>query len=291
MRQVLRRIGLPLAVVAAAACQGEPTSTPSGMVHLRVQLTDAPSVDFDSAIVYIGTVTLLPVDGDPVIVTDMGGRFNLLELQNGVTAELGDVNIPAGDYRELRMVVDSAMVGLAAPFEFTDGTTERSLKVPSGSQSGIKVKLRMPDGDSSVPYVTLTPGEMILVVDFDVAQNFKIQGNPNTPAGLKSVLFTPVLRATVRNIAGSIAGTVTSSAEGNPPLAGLTVRATLQGTPEGEDPVEATAETGEDGTYILPFLMPGTWEVKVDGFSADPQNVEVGEGENVTGVNFTGTTT
>lgn len=289
MRHALRRIGLPLAVVAAAACQGEPTSAPSGMVHLRVQLTDAPSVDFDSAIVYIGAVTLLPVEGDPVIVTTMGGRFDLLQLQNGVTAELGDVTIPAGDYRELRLVVDSAIVGLAAPYEFTDGTTERSLKVPSGSRSGIKVKLHSTDADSTVPYVTLTPGEMALVVDFDVARNFKIQGNPDTPAGLKGVLFTPVLRAVVRNVAGSIAGTVTSS-EDDSPLADLTVTATLQGTPPGEE-VVGTGVTNSDGEYVIQFLQPGTYDVLVEGFSADPQEVTVGESENVTGIDFTGTTT
>ena len=88
---------------------------------------------------------------------------------------------------------------------FTDGTTYRSLKVPSGAQSGIKVKLQSTDADTLVPYVTITPGQAILVVDFDVSQNFKIQGNPNTPAGLRSILFTPVLRAVVRNVAGSIA--------------------------------------------------------------------------------------
>lgn len=285
----LRKLALPLALAGAAAC-GDTTSSSTGTAHLRIQLTDAPRVEFDSAVVYISTITLLPVEGDPVVVTDEGGRFDLLDLQNGVTAELGDVDIEPGDYRELRLVVDSAYVGLTPPYEFEDGTTERSLKVPSGSSSGIKVKLRSTDADSLVPYVSITPGETILVVEFDVYQNFKIQGNPNTPAGLKGVLFTPVLRAVVRDVAGSIAGTVTSSADDSP-LPGLTVRATLQGTPAGEDPVEATATTGEDGTYVIHFLSPGTWSVKVDAFTADPQEVTLGEGEQKTGVNFSGTST
>jgi len=290
LRQSIRRLALPMTLMALAAC-GDTTGTAnSGTTMLRVQLTDAPGVEFDSAVVYIGAVTLIPVEGDPILVTDEGGRFDLLQLQNGVTAELGNVEIEPGDYSELRLVVDSAYVGLAPDYEFTDGTTERSLKVPSGSTSGIKVKLRSPDADSMVSYVTITPGETILVVDFDVQRNFKIQGNPNTPAGLKGVLFTPVLRAVVRNTAGSIAGTVTSSADGTP-VAGLTVRATLQGTPEGEDPVEATGVTGDDGTYLIPFLAPGTYDVQVDGFSADPQEVSVGEGEAVTGIDFSGTST
>jgi hypothetical protein len=283
MKRLVAAFVLPLAI---AACTNS-TGTQSGTAHLRVQLTDAPSVAFDSAVVYIGTVTLIPVEGSPIVITDAGGRFDLLDLQNGVTAELGDADIPAGDYSELRLVVDSAVVGLTPPQTFTDGTTYRSLKVPSGAQSGIKVKLRSTDAGTPVSHVTIMPGETILVVDIDVSQNFVIQGNPNTPAGLRSVLFTPVVRAVVRNVAGTITGTVTSETDGAP-LQGLTVRATLQGT----DPaVEVTAVTAEDGTYALRFLAPGTYDVQVDDFSAAPQTVEVGEGQSVTGIDFSGTAT
>lgn len=285
--KALRGIALPLMALVAAAC-GDSTGSETGTAHLRVQLTDAPSVAFDSAVVYIGAVTIFPAEGDPIEVTDSGGVFDLLTLQDGVTAELGDVEIDAGTYTELRLIVDSARVVLADPYEFTDGTDTRSLKVPSGSSSGIKIKLRSMDGDTLVPGVEIVPGETVLVVDFDVYQNFRIQGNPNTAAGLKSVLFTPTLRAVVRNVAGSIAGTVTSSADGSP-LPGLTVRATLQDT-DG-DPVEVTAVTGDDGTYTLMYLAPGTYEVQVDAFSADAQTVDVGENENVTGVDFSGTST
>ena len=278
-------LAAPAATLLLGSCNDATSSSPIDGTNpqaamLRVQITDAPSVDLDSAIVYIGAVTILPDSGQPVVVTDDAGRFDLLQLQNGVTAEIGALAVDSGSYHELRMVVDSAMVGLAPGYEFRDGTTERSLKVPSGSQSGIKVKLRTSGTDSSV---IIAPGETILVVDFDVQQNFKIQGNPNTPAGLQGILFTPVLRAVVSNVAGSIAGTVTSEADGSP-LEGLTVRATLQGTSD-----EVTALTQSDGTYVIQFLAPGTYDVSVDSFSADPQTVEVGEGENVTGVDFSGT--
>lgn len=290
-----RNVALSLAIsVFAGACSGDP-STGTGTATLRIQLTDGPGIEYDSAIVYIGAVTIRPVGGDAILITDEGGRFDLLDLQNGVTAELGELEVDPGEYHELRMIVDSAYVGLADPYEFDDGTTERDLKVPSGSSSGIKVKLRAADGDGDVDGVTIVPGETILVVDFDVYQNFKTQGNPNTPAGLKGVLFTPTLRATVRNVAGSIAGTVTAAADDSP-LPGLTVRATLQGTPAGEDPVEATAITQDDGTYVIRFLAPGTYDVTVDAFTADPpesmpQAVPVGAGEAVTGVDFSGTST
>jgi hypothetical protein len=55
--------------------------------------------------------------------------------------------------------------------------------------------------------------------------------------------------------------------------------------------IEATAVTESDGTYMIRFLAPGTYEVSVDAFSAAAQTVEVGQGEDVTGVNFSGTST
>jgi hypothetical protein len=279
----LRRLAAPVAALALAACSGT-TDAPAGMAHITVQLTDAPSVEFDSAVVEIGRVTLIPVEGDPIVITEEGGRFDLLDLQNGVTATLGDEIIPAGDYSELRLVVTSAYVGLADPYAFENGDTESSLKVPSGAQSGIKVKLRSMDADTMVPFVSIDEN-VVLVVDFDVHQNFKTQGNFDTPAGLKGVLFTPVLRAVVRDVAGSIAGAVRSEADSTP-LPGFQVLAKLLG-----DSVAASAITGEDGNYVIHFLAPGTYEVKVDSLTAGPDTVVVGESENVTGVDFYGTKT
>ena len=34
----------------------------------------------------------------------------------------------------------------------------------------------------------------IVVVDFDANESFVIQGDPESPDGIKSILFTPVLR-------------------------------------------------------------------------------------------------
>jgi hypothetical protein len=42
----------------------------------------------------------------------------------------------------------------------------------------------------------------------------------------------------------------------------------------------------EDGSYVLRFLAPGTYTVTVDGSAAAAQTVTVGEGQDVTGVDF-----
>jgi len=60
----------------------------------------------------------------------------------------------------------------------------KALKVPSGMQSGIKVLLGEP--------VTADAGELTIVtVDFDVDDNFVLQGPADAPHG---VIFTPVLK-------------------------------------------------------------------------------------------------
>jgi hypothetical protein len=255
-----------------------------GNAHLRILLTDAPSDYIESAVVEIGRIEILPAnDGPPEVIVEDAGSYDLLDLQNGVTADLGIAPIDAGDYSELRMFVESAEITLAAGYEFNDGTTTRTLFVPSGAQTGIKIKLMSPDGDDDAG-VTISQGETVLVVDFDVAQNFVIQGNPETPAGIHGILFTPVLRAIVRDVAGSIAGTVAAPA--GVAVEGLTVTATR----EGAEDADATTLVNADGTFLLPFMTPGTYGVTVaapDGHSANVVQVTVAENQAVTGVALT----
>ncbi len=184
---------LVVGILAASAC-----SDTAGISTSKVQilLTDAPSDMIASAEVWISHVYLQGGVGEPE--EDGGGRvdlfndpesphhYDLLDLQDGLTADLtGFVEIEAGLYQGLRLVVDSARVTLVEGLEFVDGTNTATLMVPSGSQSGIKVKLNdeidAADGESMTP-----------TVDFDVDRNFVIQGGRGQSA-IRGILFTPVL--------------------------------------------------------------------------------------------------
>lgn len=282
----MKRTRTGLLTLAAAVALGACDSPTDGdrTAHLVLQLTDAPADYLESAVVDISRVELLPLgDGERVIITEDAGTYDLLTLQNGVTAELGSEMIVAGTYGELRMVVESAELTLKAGYQFEDGTTTQTLHVPSGAASGIKLKLRTADGDEGAG-VEIRPGETVLVVDFDVSQNFVIQGEPETAAGIKSYSFTPVLRAVVRDVAGSIAGTV--SAPEGVAVEGLQVSATRDGAAPDEGPV-ATGLVGADGTFLIPFIAPGTYQVTVaapEGHSATTVQVTVGEDEDVAGI-------
>lgn len=300
----VRVLTLPtLAVVALAGC-GDALGV-DGRAHVKVLLTDAPSDYIGEALVDIGLVELLPAgDGDRVTLSEDGtdGPVNLLDLQGAATTALADAEIEAGSYREIRLIVESARVTLADGYEFRDGSTEAGLTVPSGAQSGIKLKLRQasgedpgPDPDAEEPDeagVEIS-GERVLVLDFDVGRSFRIQGNPMTPAGISGVHFQPTLRVVVEDAAGSISGTVSTALDGVS-VEGLVVTA----EPVDEDGAfgeyqtrVATAVTAADGSYTIFFVVPGRYEVTVgtpDGLGTNPAGaeVEVGASEDVTDVDF-----
>ena len=151
--------------------------------RFRLLLTDAP-FPFDLVDSTNVTITRIEVVSDAdslgkmVISTDTM-EFNLLDLQDGVTVTLVDTLLPAGNYSQLRLLVERARIILKDRSEF-------DLKIPSGSSSGIKILL---SGLEIVPD-SLTE----VVLDFDVSKSFIVQGNPDTPAGIKGFIFKPVIK-------------------------------------------------------------------------------------------------
>ncbi|MGH7752189.1 MAG: DUF4382 domain-containing protein [Gemmatimonadales bacterium] len=169
-----------LAITGLVACDG----TGPQLAQVNLYLTDAPSDQIASAQVWISRAYLVP---GGFTITSTPQQFDLLTLQNGVTALLGSNDIPVGDYAQLRLVVDSAKITLGDGATFADGSSARTLKVPSGAESGIKVTFP--------GRLHVDPAGADIVVDFPVAKNFVFQGPASSPHG---VLFTPTLHGTVQ---------------------------------------------------------------------------------------------
>lgn len=281
-----------LLALGVAAC--DDSTGVEGDASVRVLLTDAPSDYVDSALVDIGAVELISAgEGEPVTLTMDGtdGFVNLLDLQGAATELLADAEIPAGDYAQIRLLVEAASVTLAEGYEFEDGSTEKDLFIPSGAQTGIKLNLAGSNGEGESGPVTMASGETVLVLDFDVNQSFVIQGDPEAQAGINDILFTPTLRVVVEDIAASVAGTV-SAPEGTS-VEGLVVTAEPlgDGTFETFQSQTGTAATDENGAYTIHFLVPGAYTVSVEapeGYTAEPASteIELGNGENETDVDF-----
>ena len=177
------------AVIVLPGCDSNSESTSM----FKVYLTDMPFPfdDADSANVVIERVELIgSADStESIILVDTARAFNLLDLRNGVVAELAEIDVPLDEYAQLRMIV-----GEDASVVLNDGRVF-DLKVPSGSQTGIKINL--PDVD----FLSVTDSSVV-TVDFNVEESFVVKGNPTTVAGINGFNFKPVLKIAELSIDG-----------------------------------------------------------------------------------------
>jgi len=238
-----------------------------GTVELR--LTDAPSDEFESATVFVSQVSVMPSgSGAAATVSSTATAYDLLTLQNGVTAMLGTASIATGTYNQVRLIVDSARVVLAAGRTFAGGSSTASLRVPSGSESGLKINFSGP--------VTIDAGKTVLLVDFDVSRSFVLQGQTSAPTGIS---FKPVLHALAQDVAASISGVIT------PASSQATVYAVA-----GTDTVQTAFADAATGAYTLRYLPPGTYVIAAaaTGFHVNlSAPVVVANAQNVIGIDLT----
>ena len=193
MNQSLRFLGVSALAAGLAACGGGSSdSGETGTVSFGV--TDAPATDFSNVTVAFTELRLKPADGEWISFPLNGFESqNLLELQGGVSAPLiTNEEVPAGTYTELRLIVDTANSFVQLESE---GSNEYTLAVPSGEQSGLKLK-----GDFVVAADTSTD----FTVDFDVHKSIV---NPEG-GSLADYLLKPSMRLVNNLEVGSITGQV-----------------------------------------------------------------------------------
>ena len=227
---------------------------------LVIKLTDAPFPInmIDAATVSISKVEIRKAceceeDGPPFMVLaefDPPEDFNLLELRNGVTADLLEVEIEPGNYDLIRLYVDKA--GL----KVKDGE-DYFLKVPSGAQTGIKIFLE--------PALQVAGGlSTDVLLDFNVDSSFILKGNTNSPAGIKGFNFKPVIRAVNNTMAGTVAGVVNHS-----DTAIHNASVWIE-----QEEVITTAYTDEEGYYALPGLPAGLYTLSASYEDFDTVTVD-----------------
>lgn len=203
------------AAVLGAACSSSDAVDPAaaGSGTMVVRLTDAPfssdSVlrvdmfvvrvdarvsDVDSAGADVGLSDDSVAVGGWKTIALPNASFNLLSLQNGVSTTIGQTVLPAATYSGFRLIIDPARSSVTLRNgQVLTGSSSPGIKFPSANRSGIKVVLSQPV--TVIPNTTTT-----LLVDFDVDNSFVMRGNSIDKNGL---LFKPVIRATVTNLAAT----------------------------------------------------------------------------------------
>lgn len=195
MKRSIQLFTVSALAAGIAACGGDGDSMNTGSTGtVSFGVTDAPAMEFTDVTISFTGISLKPVDGDWVEFTfDEPKSWNLLELQGGLSESLiTDEEVPAGQYSELRLKINT---GGSYVVTEDQPDVEKTLAVPSGEQSGLKLK-----GNFVVVADTATD----FTIDFDVRKSLV-----NPPGGsLADYLLKPSLRLVNNLEVGSITGDV-----------------------------------------------------------------------------------
>jgi len=162
-----------LFLLAATIVSCNKESDNGGDATMKVYITDAPG-DYDH--IYLEVVEVSVNNGGwQTLALTQPDTFDILDYTNGNKLLLADGQIDAGSTSEIRLVL-----GTGNSIVLKDGTTY-PLTIPSGSTSGLKIKLNKT--------VTTQAGQTYYVVlDFDAAKSIVITGN-------NEYKLKPVIRA------------------------------------------------------------------------------------------------
>ena len=198
---------LTMAVGALIGCSDSSENLAPGQGRIALRLTDAPfpldSVEsIDVFVVRVEAKTeptteaeaALSVQGNEaasdgwIVLATPNASFDLMDLQDGVSASLGETAVAAGSYRSLRLVLDTDQSSVTLKNSVTlTGTSSPSILFPSAGQSGIKVLFDTP--------IVVEEGQTTeVLIDFDAEQSFVLRGNTILQNGL---LFKPVIHASI----------------------------------------------------------------------------------------------
>lgn len=241
--------GIVVASTLSACGGGGGDSAPapapvSTMGTLSVALTDAPACGFDAVNVTVAKVRVnksaaaSETDGgwtDIVLATPK--KINLLNLTNGVLETLGQTALEAGQYNQLRLVLDGNASGSANTVLPTGAKAEQPLETPSAVQSGIKLV---------GAFTVEAGGRADVVIDFDACKSVVTRGKG-------AYALKPVVKMLPSAING-ISGVVSTALLAN----NVTVSAQQNGSI-----VSATTPNPTTGEFFLSRLAPGNYDVVI----------------------------
>jgi Domain of unknown function (DUF4382)/Bacterial Ig-like domain (group 2) len=276
-----------VALLAAAVACSDSTGIPEGMARARVLLTDAP-FPYDQVehvyvyVVSVAAATSADTSGGAewVTIAEPRERFDLLALQGGETALVGEGDIPADQYAAVRLVID---------------TDSSSIVLDDGSEADVDWQ---GGGEKTLHALVMQPlalwdegTEFDVIIDFDVGRSFLLVTPPTGPLGF---LFIPWIRAVNEAGTGTLTGTVRGADAPSEvlepvPEASITVYRYMEGW-YGPIPgyVAATGRTDAQGRYEIHYLSDGDYLLDV----RPPAGFDAGVAlTSVVRVNMGGTTT
>lgn len=257
-RSALRRFTLVAGLSLLLAACGGGGGGAAGTGTLRLALTDAPACGFDEVNVTIEKVRIHQsataddgAAGWSEVVVNPTRRVDLLSLTNGVLSELGQTELPAGKYTQMRLVLagNTGATPFANSVVPTGGSGEVALTTPSGQQSGLKLNTNIEVIENQLAD---------FVIDFDACKSVVSAGSSGR------YLLKPVLSVIPRLVSGVSGFVHASVASGSTTLslqqAGVAVRATV---PDSSG--RFLLQPVPPGSYTLVMTAPGRTTLVVNG--------------------------
>jgi hypothetical protein len=234
------------------------SSTGTGTGTLSIGLTDTSTTRYSAIYVTIDEVQVNKKSSSSgrnsgwTVVARPEQTYNLLSLINGLTAVLGDKELEAGKYRQVRLIIgkhpesENNLLGIPHPYAnyviLNDGSdTIERLKIPSGFQTGIKLVHN---------FMVLTNTVVELVLDFDACRSVVETGNGK-------YILKPTIKVIETDNKSTVYGDVTESVSMLPITGALVSAQISKGLSATVIRSTLTSdEVGYEGEYSL-ILSPG----------------------------------
>ena len=159
-----------------AACNESPSSPSGQSAMFNLRLTDSPFSDARAVLVTFSEVTAHRSDSDWTTVPFAGGATSrtcdLKKLENSEDV-LGTGPLPAGDYTQVRLVVQSAKIYFDNP---SDGPAcATTFAAPAGTMSDV----RIPSGEVKLNrgFKLAADATTTMLIDFDGDRSINQTGN------------------------------------------------------------------------------------------------------------------
>jgi hypothetical protein len=223
---------------------------------MRLSLTDSPACGYDNVFVTVEKVRVHHSGGAndndsgwSEVVLPTPQRVDLLTLTNGTLLPLGQTELPAGTYTQMRLVLGDrpppgSPQGTLANSIKPTGSAETELTTPSGQQSGLKMNVN----------ITVPAGQVAdFAIDFDACKSF-VKSSSSGKHIIKPVLtVTPIVSSAAQRVVGYV----------DPALAVASTSISLQ---LGGVPVKGTVP-GANGSFVLYPVPAGTYDLVVTSAS------------------------
>jgi uncharacterized protein YjdB len=251
--------------IIAIACHSGDALHPGSTAPTKVLLTDDP-FPYDtvkSINIFVTRIEAQPRDTAPadraaggetwVEIATPRRSFDLLTLQQGATAFVGEGTLDAGQYLAVRMTIDVDRSSI----KYLDGS-DAVVHWPTPGQGELVVYADVAEALA----VPATGAE--IVIDFDVGQSFRYK-----LFGALEFEVQPLLRAVNSAATGAIAGSVSGrDIEGQSTAPVQNANVTVYGGDPSQLPstwfVAATGRTDAQGHYKIAFLQAGPYIVRVE---------------------------